>query len=124
MLGSQRIGPDLSDVGARKPDFNWHLLHLYAPRHQVADSTMPPYRFLFETRRIERMPSLDALTLPRELAPPAGYEVVPKPEAKALVVYLLSLRADVPLYVAPFSTAAPPETNAPPATAATNAPAK
>jgi hypothetical protein len=41
--------------------------------------------------------------LPKELAPPAGYEVVPTDDAKNLVAYLLSLRADVPLYEAPFT---------------------
>ena len=128
MLGSQRVGPDLADVGARLPDVNWHLLHLYAPRFQVKGSTMPPYRFLFEKRRIERARSPDALALPPELAPEAGYEIVPSPKAKALVAYLMSLRIDAPLFVAPLTVAAaPPATNAPPASAttATNAvPAK
>jgi len=115
MLGAQRIGPDLANVGERRPDANWHLRHLYAPRLEVENSTMPPYRFLFETHRIERMPSPDALQLPPSLAPPPGYEIVPKPEAKALVGYLASLRADAPLFVAPLTEPPPPpaETNAP-----------
>ena len=58
---------------------------------------MPPYRFLFEKRSIRRQPSPEALVLPGDLAPPAGYEVVPKPAAKALAAYLVSLRADAPL---------------------------
>src|SRR5207253_11376323 len=70
LLGSQRIGPDLANVGLRLPDANWHLLHLYAPRLIVTDSAMPPYRFLFEQRRIERARSPDALTLPVALSPP------------------------------------------------------
>jgi cbb3-type cytochrome oxidase cytochrome c subunit len=105
MLGSQRIGPDLANVGVRKPDENWHLLHLYAPRFQVKDSAMPPYRFLFEKRRIERSPSMDALALPPELPLERGFEIVPKPEAKALVAYLTSLKTDAPLYVAPLTVA-------------------
>ncbi len=124
MLGSQRVGPDLADVGARRPDADWHLLHLYAPRFHVKGSTMPPYRFLFEKRRIERARSPDALALPRELAPEPGYEIVPSPKAKALVAYLMSLRIDAPLFVAPLTVAAaPPDTNAPAAstTTATNA---
>jgi hypothetical protein len=59
-------------------------------------------------------PSLDALNLPKEFAPPAGYEVVPTPEAKHLAAYLLSLRTDAPLYEAPFT----------PTQISTNAPAK
>jgi cbb3-type cytochrome oxidase cytochrome c subunit len=106
MLGSQRIGPDLANVGARQADANWHLLHLYAPRMEVKGSPMPSYRFLFEKRRIERVRSPDALALPPDLAPEPGYEVLPSPEAKALVAYLISLHADAPLFDAPF-TAAP-----------------
>ncbi|HEY1490387.1 MAG TPA: cbb3-type cytochrome c oxidase subunit II, partial [Verrucomicrobiae bacterium] len=102
-LGSLRIGPDLAGVGARLPDANWQLLHLYAPKCVVKDSLMPPFRYLFETRKIGDTPSPDALNLPSGFAPPAGYEVVPKPEAKELAAYLLSLHADVPLYDAPFT---------------------
>ena len=75
---------------------------------------MPPYRFLFEKRKIERHPSPEALVLPGDLAPP-GYEVVPKPAAKALAAYLVSLRADAPLFIAPVTVAAaaPTPTNGP-----------
>jgi cbb3-type cytochrome oxidase cytochrome c subunit len=116
MPGSQRIGPDLANVGVRLPDANWHLLHLYAPTNKVPGSAMPPYRYLFEKRRIERARSPNALDLPPELAPESGYEIIPKAEARALVAYLLSLRADTPLFNAPLSAAAPapPSTNAPP----------
>jgi cbb3-type cytochrome oxidase cytochrome c subunit len=113
-LGSQRIGPDLADVGARLGNANWQLLHLYAPQSVVKNSAMPPFRFLFEIKKIDDAPSPEALNLPKEFAPPAGCEVVPKPEAKQLVAYLLSLRADAPLYEAPFT----------PAQVSTNAPAK
>ena len=103
MLGSLRVGPDLANAGARLPDPNWHLRHLYAPRSQVKDSLMPPYRYLFERRRIGWQPSPDALQFPKELAPPPGFEIVPKPEARLLVAYLLSLRAETPLFEAPLT---------------------
>ncbi len=111
-LGNVRVGPDLADVGTRLPDANWQLLHLYAPRSVAKDSMMPPFRYLFETKKIGDAPSPDALNLPKEFAPVAGYEVVPTSDAKKLVAYLLSLHADVPLYDAPFT---PPQisTNAP-----------
>jgi cytochrome c oxidase cbb3-type subunit II len=112
-LGSLRVGPDLADVGARLPDANWQLIHLYAPQ-TLKGSLMPPFRYLFETKKIGATPLPDALNLPPAFAPAAGYEVVPKPEAKKLVAYLLSLRAEVPLYDAPFT---PPQIS-------TNAPAK
>ena len=128
MPGSQRVGPDLANVGSRLPDANWHLLHLYAPRIEAKASTMPPYRFLFEKRKIGGHPSPDALSLPGDLAPGAGYEIVPRPAAKALAAYLISLRADAPLFDAPISVPAPAgtpaSTNAPalPGTTSTNAP--
>ena len=64
---------------------------------------MPPFRYLFELRKIGDAPSPDALRFPKGFAPPAGYEVVPTPEAKQLAAYLLSLKADAPLYEAPFT---------------------
>jgi cbb3-type cytochrome oxidase cytochrome c subunit len=118
MLGSQRVGPDLANAGLRLPDSNWHLRHLFAPRLNVTNSTMPPYRFLFEARAVKQRRSPDALELPPEFAPPSGLEVVPRPEARALVAYLVSLRADAPLFEAPVSVA-----SAAPATGSTNVPA-
>jgi cytochrome c oxidase cbb3-type subunit 2 len=118
MPGSQRVGPDLANVGTRLPDANWHLAHLYAPRIEAKASTMPPYRFLFEKRKLGRRPSPDALSLPGDFSPGAGYEIVPKPAAKALAAYLISLRADAPLFDAPISVPAPAG-----APASTNAPA-
>jgi len=52
------------------------------------------------------------LNLPKEFAPADGYEIVPTTEAKRLAAYLVSLRANVPLYEAPFTPAQIP-TNAP-----------
>jgi cbb3-type cytochrome oxidase cytochrome c subunit len=120
MLGTQRVGPDLSNVGVRRMDANWNLRHLYNPKSEVPGSTMAPYRFLFETRKIIGSRSPEALDLKGGLAPAEGYEIVPKPEAKALVAYLASLRADAPLFVAPLTVASATDTNAAPAT---NAPA-
>ena len=82
-LGSLRAGPDLANTGARA-DANWQLLHLYAPSSVVKGSTMPPFRYLFEVRKVGAAPSPNALKLPPEFAPPADCEVVPKPEAVVL----------------------------------------
>ena len=102
-LGSLRIGPDLADVGARLPDANWQLVHLYAPQNEVNGSAMPPFRYLFRVERIANEPSPNALVFPKGSGPPAGYEVVPTARAQELVAYLLSLRTDVPLHDAPFT---------------------
>jgi len=108
-LGGTRLGPDLANVGSgkwrnepenedpnhkpAKRDARWQLLHLYNPRVIVKDSNMPPYRYLFVKQKIGGQRSADALDVPVE----AGYEIVPKPEAKNLVGYLLSLDRSHPL---------------------------
>jgi len=102
-LGGLRAGPDLANIGVRDPDANWQLTHLYAPSVVVKGSTMPPFRYLFELRQTGPAPSPDALQFPKEFTLPAGYEVVPTPEARQLAAYLLSLRANAPLYSAPIS---------------------
>ena len=102
-LGSLRAGPDLANVGARFPDLNLQLVHLYAPQTVATNSAMPPFRFLFEVSKIGEAPSPDALKFPQGFAVPSGCEVVPLPEAKQLAAYLLSLKADAPLYEAPFT---------------------
>jgi cytochrome c oxidase cbb3-type subunit 2 len=95
LLGSVRMGPDLRNVGSRKPvtgrayDEAWHYRHLYDPASVSANSNMPSYAFLFETRKIvgERSPNAVAFGSPKE-----GYEIVPSARAEQLVAYLLSLK--------------------------------
>jgi len=103
-LGILRAGPDLANIGFRNPDMKWQLQHLYAPKSVSAHSSMPPFRYLFEVRKVaDSGPSADALDLPKEFAPAEGSEVVPTEAARQLAAYLLSLRANVPLYEAPFT---------------------
>jgi cytochrome c oxidase cbb3-type subunit 2 len=119
MLGTVRVGPDLSNYG-RRSDVTGILTRLYDPQLITPGTLMPSYRYLFEIRKIPPLPSREALVLPSQIAPPAGYEVVPRPQALALAAYLLSLRQEGYLFEAP----PPPSrvTNAVPAR--TNAPAK
>lgn len=107
-IGNLRVGPDLANIGVRSPDTNWQLMHLYAPGSVTGNSRMPSFRYLFNVQKIGAAPSPEALNLPAAFAPPAGSEVVPKPEARQLVAYLLSLRANVPVYDAPFTPPAKP----------------
>jgi len=92
LLGTMRTGPDLSNIGTRNPSDVWHLMHLYNPQTTSKGSNMPPFPFLFVTRKIEGTKSPDALNLPPEFAPPAGMEIVPTDDAKALIAYLQSLK--------------------------------
>jgi len=118
--GDRRAGPDLANVGLRQPDVSWQLRHLYAPAAEVSGSTMPPYRFLFELRKLGKLPSPEALPLPSQFAASAGWEIVPTAKARALVAYLVSLRADAPLFESPFTAPAPAAAPA----VAPNSPAK
>ena len=102
LLGTMRTGPDLTNIGQRQTSVDWHMNHLYNPQTTSKGSIMPPFRYLFEQRRIDGEPAPDALNLTGEFAPPAGYEIVPNAEAKALVAYLLSLKSDAPLPEAPL----------------------
>ena len=113
MLGIQRIGPDLANIGARKADRDWQLRHLYDPQALVKGSMMPPYRYLFEKRRIiaGQHPSERALKVDDV---PAGYEIVPTDSAEALVAYLLSLSSQVDLFEAPVPKPKSAGTNAVP----------
>ena len=93
-LGNSREGADLSNIGQRHQDAAGLYQYLYDPRIVSPHSSMPEYRFLFVTQKISGQPSTDALNLTGADAPSAGYEVVPTPQAKVLVAYLLSLKKD------------------------------
>lgn len=90
-LGSNRIGPDLANVGARKPAYD---AEDFARLLYTGGDTgsMPSYKFLFEVRPVAgRQPSDYAVSLRGKAAPPTGYEVVPTQRGRALIAYLLSL---------------------------------
>ncbi|WP_395749511.1 cbb3-type cytochrome c oxidase subunit II [Prosthecobacter sp.] len=97
LLGIQRVGPDLANFGWRAPDANALHVHLYSPRAVNDWSTMPSYKNLYKLQKVQGPVSSRALKLPKKFAPPAGYEVVPTPEADRLVEYLLSLKKDYPV---------------------------
>lgn len=96
LLGSQRIGPDLSNVGLRDLDKNWHYLHLYNPQITSPGSVMAPFSYLFEEMNGEVSDHPNALVFPEEspYAPDEGTIIIPTRRAIALVEYLLSLKFD------------------------------
>ena len=93
-LGTNRLGPDLRNVGARATTTADSLYTLlYAPQSVTAGTNMPSYGFLFQVRPINHgQPSPKALKLTGAAAAPAGYEVVPTARADQLVAYLLNLK--------------------------------
>lgn len=96
-LGIQRTGPDLANVGWRLTDRNAVHQSLYAPRSVHDWSTMPSYRHLYVLQKQQGPISSLALKLTGKFAPKKGFEVVPTPEAEALVDYILSLKKDYPV---------------------------
>lgn len=69
LLGTRRVGPDLSREAGKKSN-DWHFAHLYNPRFTTPGSVMPSYTWYFD----------DSTNPP-----------IPKAEAIALVAYLQNL---------------------------------
>ena len=95
LLGTMRTGPDLLNIGVRQPSRDWHLGHLYQPRAYSPGSIMPAYPFLFEVRKGAAREGETVVTLPPQYAR-AGEVIIARPEALALVSYLLSLDRTYP----------------------------
>ncbi len=116
-IGVTRMGPDLTNVGLRvealynpaQGPAGWFYAHMYEPRHEAdrSKSTCPPLRYMFEERKIGAAYSADAVRFADgTYAGGEGMEVIPGPDARALVSYLMNLRKDQP---------APPSLNFAPA---------
>ena len=99
MLGTRRIGPDLSRAANTRTD-QWHLAHLFAPRSVVPRSIMPSYPEFFDgtpTRprqeALDLVAYLNTLGRSRELAWPEG-EIAMRQAAGDDQWTLMSLDAD------------------------------
>ena len=90
LLGTERTGPDLSNVGARQPSTVWQDIHLYQPRALVHDSIMPAYPWLFDVT-YQPAPGDVVVNVPKPYAPAQGV-VVEGARARDLVAYLLALK--------------------------------
>jgi cytochrome c oxidase cbb3-type subunit 2 len=90
LLGSERTGPDLTNIGTRQSSAVWQYIHLYDPRAVVPESVMPSFNWLFSV--VDRAPAgVTPVPLPNTYAPAHGV-VVPTHEAEALIAYLGSLK--------------------------------
>lgn len=90
LLGTERTGPDLSNVAARQPSATWNYIHLYNPRAVVKGSVMQAYPWLFAVKE-NPGPGETVIPLPPRYAPRKG-KVVATEAAKDLVAYLAFLR--------------------------------
>ena len=103
LMGTERTGPDLTDVGNRQPSKDWNLVHLYNPRIVVKESVMPAYPWLFT---IKQEPSKTdvVVNVPAEYLNGKEGKLVAKKEALYLIAYLQSLKQTK----LPDGTEAPP----------------
>ena len=95
LMGTERTGPDLTNIGSRLPAADWHLLHLYNPRAVVEGSVMPAYPWLFEWKK-SASEGDKVVSVPEEYQALEGGALVARKEALQLVAYLQSLK-QVPL---------------------------
>lgn len=91
LMGTERTGPDLTDIGNRLPSADWHLLHLFNPRIVVDQSIMPAYPWLFEWKNTPEAGD-KVITLPDGTVHKKGRNLVARKEALQLVAYLQSLK--------------------------------
>lgn len=98
ILGSERTGPDLTDVGKRQPGAAWQLLHLYDPRAVVKASIMPSFRWLFNEVDSTAIDTSDVVVaVPKDIFNKPGKKIVATDDALNLVSYLQSLKqAELP----------------------------
>jgi cytochrome c oxidase cbb3-type subunit 2 len=91
LMGSERTGPDLTNVGKRQPSKEWNLVHLFNPRSVVEASVMPAYPWLFEIKDSAGKGDI-VVNVPKDFLNGQTGKVVAKPEALYLVAYLQSLK--------------------------------
>ncbi len=91
LMGTERTGPDLTDVGNRQPSKDWNLVHLYNPRIVVKESVMPAYPWLFTLK--QQPDSADVIVnVPAAFLKGQAGKVIASREALYLVAYLQSLK--------------------------------
>ncbi|MDO1450854.1 cbb3-type cytochrome c oxidase subunit II [Rhodocytophaga aerolata] len=91
LMGTERTGPDLINIGNRQPSSDWHLLHLYNPRAVVSQSIMPAYPWLFVEKQNPGKEDI-VIHVPDEFRKKSSGSLVASQEALHLVAYLQSLK--------------------------------
>ena len=91
LMGTERTGPDLTNIGSRQPSLAWNLLHLYQPRAVVEKSIMPAYPWLFEIKNELGEKDVEVV-VPDAYRQGISGKIVATQEALQLVAYLQSLK--------------------------------
>lgn len=91
LMGTERTGPDLTNIGNRQPSQDWHLVHLFNPRIVVKESVMPAYPWLFTIKK--KISAQDiAVNVPSSYLQDKESKVVANKNAVYLVAYLQYLK--------------------------------
>ncbi|MBS1782335.1 MAG: cytochrome c [Bacteroidetes bacterium] len=91
LMGTERTGPDLTDVGNRQPSKDWNLAHLYNPRIVVKESIMPAYPWLFIIKK-QPVKGDVVVNVPASYLNGQEGKVVATKDALYLLAYLQSLK--------------------------------
>lgn len=91
LMGTERTGPDLTDVGNRQSSKDWNLMHLYQPRSVVPQSIMPSYKWLFEMKANPAKNDV-VVSMPNQFLNGQTGKLVATKKALQLVAYIQSLK--------------------------------
>lgn len=94
LLGSERTGPDLTNVGQRLPSAAWQYTHLFNPRAVVPQSVMPAFPWLFEVKKHVDSSKAVIVNITDDFRKAHDIKgtIVASQKAQDLVAYLLSLK--------------------------------
>lgn len=91
LMGTERTGPDLTNLGKRQASLAWNLMHLFQPRAVVPSSIMPAYPWLFIEK--DQLDEGDVeVNVPLQFKKSIKGKIVASQEALDLVSYLQSLK--------------------------------
>lgn len=91
LMGTERTGPDLTDIGNRQPSRDWNLVHLFNPRIVVKESIMPAYTWLFTSKQNPGKNDV-IVNVPKDYLQEADSKIVATDDALYLIAYLQSLK--------------------------------
>ncbi|MEO8795362.1 MAG: cbb3-type cytochrome c oxidase subunit II [Daejeonella sp.] len=89
-MGTERTGPDLTNIGQRQPSLEWHLVHFFNPRIVVKESIMPSYPWLFTIKKVAEEGDV-VVNVPDGFVE-KGSKVIANDEALQLIAYMQSLK--------------------------------
>jgi len=89
LMGSERTGPDLTNIGLRQPSIDWNLVHLYNPRIVVKESIMPAYPWMFVVKSKPEKGDV-VVNVPKEYLNGDTGKVIATKEVLQLLAYLQS----------------------------------